>query len=85
ETVFLFSRDPVASVVRPLLELKGVHKIKLRQGEAGTIRFELRAQDLSFPGGDFEPLLEPGEFLLFAGRSADPRALLSIKLHVLPN
>ena len=34
ETVFLFLRDPVASVARPLLELKGVAKIALERGRA---------------------------------------------------
>jgi beta-glucosidase len=84
ETVFLFSRDPVASVARPLLELKGVGKISLRPGEGGTVRFNLGADELSFRGNDWKPVLEPGEFLLFAGTSADPRELLSIKLRATP-
>jgi hypothetical protein len=29
--------------------------------------------------------LEPGEFLLLAGQSADPRELLSIKVRALPD
>jgi beta-glucosidase len=84
-TVFLFARDPVASVARPVLELKGVGKIALRPGEGGTVRFSLVADELSFPGGpDWKPVLEPGEFLLFAGTSADPKELLSIKMRALP-
>ncbi len=85
ETVFLFARDPVASVARPLLELKGVGKSALRPGEGGTVRFDLAAHELSFPGSDWKPVLEPGEFLLFAGTSADPKQLLSIKLRALPD
>ena len=84
ETVFLFARDMVASVARPLLELKGVAKIALRPGEEGTVCFHLAAGELCFPGRDWKPVLEPGEFLLFAGTSADQRGLLSIKLHALP-
>jgi beta-glucosidase len=84
ETVFLFARDIVASVARPLLELKGVGKIALAAGESGTVCFRLDAEALAFPGSDFQPLLEPGEFLLSFGQSADPNGLLTIKLRALP-
>jgi beta-glucosidase len=85
ETVFLFARDMVASVARPLLELKGVGKVALRSGESGTVCFRLAAKALSFPGRDLKPVLEPGEFRLFAGQSADPRQMLTIKVHALPD
>ncbi|HET6375287.1 MAG TPA: glycoside hydrolase family 3 C-terminal domain-containing protein, partial [Methylocella sp.] len=78
ETVFLFVRDLVASVARPILELKGIAKVALEAGESGTVRFRLGASAFSFPGLGFEPVLEPGEFQIFAGQSADPRRLLSI-------
>ena len=84
-TVFLFARDIVASVARPLLELKGVGKIALRPGEGGTVCYKLAAMALAFPGSDLKPVLEPGEFLLLAGQSADPRELLSIKVRALPD
>jgi beta-glucosidase len=83
-TVFLFARDVVASVARPVLELKGVGKIALAPVEDGTVCFRLAAAALAFPGRDLKPVLEPGEFLFFAGQSADPRELLSIKVRVLP-
>jgi beta-glucosidase len=83
-TVFLFIRDLVASVARPLLELKGVKKIALDPGQGGTIRFEVTASDFSFPGNEWQPVLEAGEFLVFAGLSADPQQMLSIKLRALP-
>ncbi|MGH6847949.1 MAG: glycoside hydrolase family 3 N-terminal domain-containing protein [Methylocella sp.] len=83
-TVFLFARDMVASVARPVLELRGVGKIVLCPGEGGTVRFKLAALALTFPGRDLKPVFEPGEFLLFAGQNADPRELLSIKVRALP-
>jgi beta-glucosidase len=79
-TVFLFARDMVASVARPVLELKGAAKIALRPGEGGTVCFRLAAAALCFPGRDLKPLLEPGEFLLLAGQSADPRQMLTIEV-----
>ena len=83
-TVFLFARDVVASVARPLLELKGVGKIALRPGEGGTVCLKLAAAALAFPGRDLKPVLEPGEFRLFAGQSADPRQMLTINVRALP-
>src|SRR5262249_46417767 len=36
-TVFLFVHDPVASIARPLLELKAVRRIALGAGERGEV------------------------------------------------
>lgn len=83
QTVFLFVRGPVASVARPLLELKGMGKIALKAGQSGTVSIKLAAQSLSFLGSDLKPMLEPGEFMLFAGPSADPHKLLSIAVRLL--
>jgi beta-glucosidase len=83
-TVFLFARDVVASVARPVLELKGVGKIALAPGEGGTVCLKLAAAALAFPGRDLKPILEPGEFRLFAGQSADPRQMLTINVRALP-
>ena len=77
ETAFLFIRDPVASVARPLLELKGFARISLDPGTAGVVRFELSADDLSFPGAEGEPCLEAGEVQIFVGPSADRDVLKS--------
>ena len=76
ETVFLFTHDKVASVARPLLELKGFARIDLRPGETGTITLTLRALDLRFLGADLEPLFEPGEVEILVGPCADRSKLL---------
>ncbi len=76
ETVFLFARDKVASISRPM-ELKGFDRIALKPGESGTVSFHLAAQDLRFPGPDLEPLFEPGEIEILVGPSADRTRLLS--------
>ncbi|ACK49382.1 glycoside hydrolase family 3 domain protein [Methylocella silvestris BL2] len=72
-TVFLFARDLVASVARPVLELKRFGKIALPAGESGTLRFALAASELAFPGVDFRPCFEPGAFEFSVGFDADPR------------
>jgi beta-glucosidase len=76
-TLFLFARDPVASIARPLLELKGVQKAVLGAGERTELSWRLPVKDLSFVGPNFEPVLEPGGFEIHVGQSADPGTLLS--------
>jgi beta-glucosidase len=76
ETVFLFTHDKVASVARPMLELKGFAKIHLRPGESGTVSLSLRAADTRFLGLDLEPVFEPGELEILVGPCADRSQLL---------
>jgi beta-glucosidase len=76
-TVFLFVRDLIASVARPLLELKGVRKIVLAAGESGNVTWRLPVEALSFIGLGLKPVLEPGRFEIHVGQSADPAELLT--------
>ena len=76
-TLFLFIRDPVASLARPVLELKGVQKAALRAGERKDVTWRLPVQDLSFVGQNLDRVLEPGRFEIHVGQSADPGGLLS--------
>jgi beta-glucosidase len=78
ETVFLFTHDKVASVARPVLELKGFAKITLRPGESATATLFLRAADLRFLGPDLEPLFEPGQVEILVGPCADRSKLLGL-------
>jgi beta-glucosidase len=80
--VFLFARDPVASISRPLLELKGVSRIALGSGERGSVSWRLPIAALAFLGADLDPVLEPGRFELHVGQSADPAELLSCSIEV---
>src|SRR6202795_3002513 len=82
ETVFLFTHDKVASVARPLLELKGFGKITLKPGEAGTVTLSLRATELRFLGVDLEPVFEPGEVEILVGPCADRAQLLAATVHL---
>ncbi len=78
-TLFLFVRDPVASVARPLLELKGVQKAVLAAGERKTVTWRLPVKDLSFVGQNLDRILEPGRFEIHVGQSADAAGLLSCR------
>ncbi|HEX2790260.1 MAG TPA: glycoside hydrolase family 3 N-terminal domain-containing protein [Steroidobacteraceae bacterium] len=84
ETVFLFTHDRLASVSRPLLELRGFGKITLRPGESGTVTLYIPASELRFLGLDLRPVLEAGEIEILVGPCADRSLMLvqSIRLCV---
>ena len=82
ETVFLFTRDPVASVTRPLLELKGFAKISLAPGQGGTVTLSLRAADFAFLGQDLRPVLESGVVEVLVGPCAERAQLLAASIEV---
>lgn len=84
ETVFLFTRDKIASVARPLLELRAFTRIFLEPGETGTASLHFAAADLRFPGLDLTPVFEPGEVEVLVGPCADRAKLLagSVQLRV---
>ncbi len=71
ETVQLYIRDLVGSVVRPVKELKGFQKIFLKKGEAKEITFTLTVDDLRFYNDKLQYIYEPGDFKLFIGGSSD--------------
>jgi beta-glucosidase len=77
ETVFLFTHDVLASVSRPVLELKGFAAIGLQPGERGTVTLSMPATELRFLGPDLRPVFELGEVEILVGPSADRRQLLA--------
>jgi beta-glucosidase len=83
ETVLLFVRDPVATVTRPLLELKDMAKITLAPGQRGPVQFTLATGDLAFLGSDLSPKLEPGVFEILVGPSALRSTLLRVDVRLL--
>ena len=69
ETVQLYIRDKVASVMRPIRELKQFRKLPIRKGETGKAEFSLGYEDLGFYNEKGEYLLEKGEFEVFIGEN----------------
>lgn len=71
ETVQLYIRDKISSVVRPVKELKGFEKIKLEPGESKTVSFEIGHKELKMLDKDLHWVLEPGEFEIMIGSSSE--------------
>lgn len=82
DTIFFFIHDRVASVARPVMELKRWRQIDLAPGERKTISLTLGVDDFVFPGANLKPTIEPGVFDLLVGFSAAPEGLLRASLRL---
>jgi len=71
EVVQLYTHDRVASITRPVRELKAFRKIKLAPGQSEVVRFVLRPADLQFYGLANKPVVEPGSFDVWIAPSAE--------------
>ena len=71
EVVQLYVRDLVASITRPVKELKGFLRVRLEPGQTITIDFDLHTNDLAFFGRDNQPTVEPGVFHAWMGGSSE--------------
>ena len=71
EVVQLYIRDVVASVVRPLKELKGFNKVKLEAGESKKISFTINKETLSFYNQQLKWGTEAGSFQVMIGAASN--------------
>jgi beta-glucosidase len=71
EIAQLYVRDLVASVTRPVKELKAFRRMRLEAGETVTLDFILHTDELSFFGRDMRETVEPGQFHVWIGGSSD--------------
>lgn len=70
EVAQLYVRDVVASVTRPVMELKGFKRVTLKPGERRRIVFKLPTQLLAFYGRDMKPRIEAGLYEVMVGSSS---------------
>ena len=70
EVVQLYIQDKVASVARPVKELRNFKKINLQVNEQKMVEFKITIEDLSFYRKDMSYGSEPGMFTIFVGGSS---------------
>ncbi len=70
ETVQLYVGDPVASISRPVRELKGFQKVALKPGEHKEITFNVTEESLKFYNSDLKYDWEQGEFVVSIGTNS---------------
>lgn len=71
EVVQLYLRDDVASVTRPVKQLRGFQRVALQPGESKTVTFDLGFEDLAMYDARMQQVVEPGTFTVFVGGSSD--------------
>ncbi len=70
EIAQLYIHDEVASVTRPVKELKGFQRITLGPGESKRVEFMLRPDQLRFFNLSMQNIIEPGTFDVYVGPSS---------------
>ena len=66
----LYINDVVASVARPVKELKDFRRVALKAGEKRTIEFTIMPDKLAFYDLNMKPIVEPGAFEVLVGGSS---------------
>lgn len=75
EVVQLYISDPVATISRPVRELKGFQKIMLQPGQSKEVSFDITPELLKFYNHDLKYDWEAGEFeIQIGGSSIDLKA-----------
>ncbi|MES2646041.1 MAG: glycoside hydrolase family 3 C-terminal domain-containing protein, partial [Bacteroidota bacterium] len=70
EIVQLYLRDELASVARPVKELKGFQRVSLAPNEEKTVQFSITPGMLKMLDVNMKEVIEPGEFRLMIGSSS---------------
>ena len=71
EIVQLYVADKVASMVRPVKELKGFQKVFIPKGQTKRIDFTLNVCDLGFWNNSMQYIVEPGSFEIMVGPNSE--------------
>ena len=80
EVVQLYVHDKVASVTRPVKQLRGFRRVSLKPGESATVELALGPEALRFTNEKMQRVVEPGAFDVMVGASSE--ALTTVTLEV---
>ncbi|HXS02663.1 MAG TPA: beta-glucosidase BglX [Pyrinomonadaceae bacterium] len=83
DVVQLYIRDLVATMTRPVKELKGFQRISLQPGEKKKVEFVLGPEHLGFWNREMRYVVEPGEFRVMVGSNSVD--VIEAKFDVAPN
>ncbi|PWC16446.1 glycoside hydrolase family 3 N-terminal domain-containing protein [Brenneria corticis] len=79
EVVQLYVRDKVASMVRPVKELKAFQRVHLAVGASARLTFSVPTDMLNFTRRDGRRVVEPGDFDILVGASSgDIRSVATV-------
>ncbi len=77
EVVQLYLRDELASVVRPVMELKGFQRVFLKNKESRKLQFDITPGMLEMLNAQNLTVIEPGSFRVMIGSSSKELKLKS--------
>ena len=80
EVAELYIHQRVASVTRPVMELRGFQRLCLKPGEMKTVQFKLSPRDLQMLNQDMHWVVEPGVFDIMVGPSSDQTSSVSLQV-----
>ena len=70
EVVQLYVRDMLASMARPVMELKGFRRVRLEPGASADVTFTVGPAELRMLDRDMKWIVEPGAFRIMIGASS---------------
>jgi beta-glucosidase len=80
EVVELYIHQRVASVTRPVMELRGFRRLGLKPGEMKRVEFKLGPSDLQMLNQDMHWVVEPGVFDVMVGPSSDQTSSVPLQV-----
>lgn len=80
EVVQLYVRDVTGSLTRPVKELKGFQRIRLKPGEERIVSFDIETATLGFHNSAMQYVVEPGRFTLWIGGDSQSGLMAEFRL-----
>lgn len=82
ETVQVYFRDVVSSVITPVKRLIAFKQITLQPGESQRVTFQLKKEDFALVDRQERTVVEPGSFILYVGHSSKDADLLNTTFRI---
>jgi beta-glucosidase len=76
----LYIHQKIASVTRPVMQLRGFQRVTLKPGEKKTIEFAITSDSLSMLNADMHRVVEPGIFEVMVGSSSDQTKMVPLSV-----
>ncbi len=80
EVVQMYIHQCVASVTRPVMELRGFKRVALKPEEKTTVEFTLTPNALSMIDVDMHRVVEPGTFDIMVGPSSAETSSVTLQI-----
>jgi beta-glucosidase len=74
----MYIHQKIASVTRPVKELKGFQRIALKPGEKKTVEFTITPETLAMLNADMHKVVEPGDFEVMVGPSSTQTSTVTL-------